>query len=294
MSSIEVKSVELTRQDRVELAKSNLNKFTNGEYRNKQGMIVKINHLIDVCNASTILYRKYPTLEVKELQELKTKVKSELTNMSVTSETTIAACLRLRKEFPDVNIVAQNFASANHPGGGFLTGAIAQEEACAYASTLYTSLAQDKIKTFYDENKRTGAYRMYNNDIIWSPNVAIIRNDINHQFLDEPCLINFISCPGVNNKVAPKSSNVDARSKWDLKSNNVMEHRIRGILTVAKYHNAQILVLGSFACGVFAQDPNIVAKLYAKVLNEFAFQNIIFAIPSSTSNNHVAFKKYFK
>ena len=56
--------IELTRADRVELAKSNLNKYQNGEYRNSKGLLVNIKDFICRCNQGTILYKKYPTLDM--------------------------------------------------------------------------------------------------------------------------------------------------------------------------------------------------------------------------------------
>lgn len=58
--------------------------------------------------------------------------------IEVTSETTLAAARRLCTETTGTTDVAcLVFASAKNPGGGFLSGAQAQEEAIARASALY-------------------------------------------------------------------------------------------------------------------------------------------------------------
>jgi uncharacterized protein (TIGR02452 family) len=44
----------------------------------------------------------------------------------------------------DGKITVLNFASAKKAGGGFLNGAMAQEESLCYSSNLYTSLAKNK------------------------------------------------------------------------------------------------------------------------------------------------------
>jgi hypothetical protein len=65
------------------------------------------------------------------------KTGTEPTHIEVTGESTLAAAARLAKTGP---VLALNFASAKNPGGGFLSGAQAQEESLARASTLYASL----------------------------------------------------------------------------------------------------------------------------------------------------------
>jgi uncharacterized protein (TIGR02452 family) len=62
-----------------------------------------------------------------------------------------------------------NFASAKNPGGGFLNGSIAQEEALAISSGLYRTLT--KLPQFYDANKKsTSAF--YTHHAIYSPSVG--------------------------------------------------------------------------------------------------------------------------
>lgn len=58
-----------------------------------------------------------------------------------------------------------NFANRHSPGGGWLNGAMAQEEALCYRSSLAMSL-----------NKRL--YPMERSEAIYSPYVLIMRNDL--------------------------------------------------------------------------------------------------------------------
>jgi uncharacterized protein (TIGR02452 family) len=55
--------------------------------------------------------------------------------VEVTNETTLAAAYRLGGD-----VACLNFASARNPGGGFRTGAQAQEESLARSSALYPCL----------------------------------------------------------------------------------------------------------------------------------------------------------
>src|SRR5437660_11114872 len=60
------------------------------------------------------------------------------TSIEVANETTFQGLLRLAAH--GGHIACLNFASARNPGGGFLGGAQAQEEALARASALYQCL----------------------------------------------------------------------------------------------------------------------------------------------------------
>jgi uncharacterized protein (TIGR02452 family) len=60
----------------------------------------------------------------------------------------------------------------------------------------------------------------------------------------------------------------------------------------------QHLVLGAWGCGVFQNNPQEVARYFAKLLNQNGlfvncFQHIIFAVLSSKYNNIAPFEKAF-
>jgi len=61
-----------------------------------------------------------------------------------------------------------------------------------------------------------------------------------------------------------------------------MRQRLRLVLAVAARHGVEALVLGAWGCGVFANDPAQVARLFAEALAEPAirgrFRGIAFAI----------------
>ncbi|KAF5354627.1 hypothetical protein D9756_005656 [Leucocoprinus leucothites] len=93
-----------------------------------------------------------------------------------------------------------NFASARNPGGGFKTGARAQEESIARSSTLYPSLTCSIGQQFYDyhhsitdKGKNTG---YYSHAIIYSPSVLVFRNDAGTWV--RPFEIDILTSPAVN------------------------------------------------------------------------------------------------
>ncbi len=73
------------------------------------------------------------------------------TSYEVTNETALDAVRRLTGDGFS-NIMCLNFASAKNPGGGFLGGAIAQEECIARASGLYPCLL--KAPAYYSFHRK--------------------------------------------------------------------------------------------------------------------------------------------
>jgi uncharacterized protein (TIGR02452 family) len=66
------------------------------------------------------------------------------------------------------------FASARRPGGGFLTGAQAQEESIARASALHACLRV--VGDFYAYQRRRPELT-YSDRVIYSPAVPVFRDD---------------------------------------------------------------------------------------------------------------------
>ena len=87
-----------------------------------------------------------------------------------------------------------NFASAKNPGGGFLGGAIAQEESLAVSSALYPTLM--KHMEMYNYNRSQHTY-LYSDYMIYSPDVIVFRND-KGELLESPYQLSIITSPAVN------------------------------------------------------------------------------------------------
>ena len=71
------------------------------------------------------------------------------------------------------------------------------------------------------------------------------------------------------------------------------------ILAVAAIHKHDTLILGAWGCGVFGNDPYMVAKLFKRHIDSDhfhgLFRHIIFAVldPSKKHDNTIAFEQTF-
>jgi len=87
---------------------------------------------------------------------------------SVANEATVKAITDFAKSGRS-RVGVLNFASAKNPGGGFLNGAMAQEESLAASSGLYRTLLRNE--EYYTANRACGSM-MYTDYAIYSPDVA--------------------------------------------------------------------------------------------------------------------------
>ena len=164
-----------------------------------------------------------------------------------------------------------NFASAINPGGGYLSGSKAQEESLCRASMLYESLK--KQNDFYKFN-RENYTPLYNDRMLYVPNVPIIRNDT-LELLDNYELASFIVSPAVNRRKAYSEGIRDEKLIVDI-----MSKRIEKIVKLAISKKPTVLILGAFGCGVFGNDREVVYDIFEKCIREFVPVEIkvIFAV----------------
>jgi uncharacterized protein (TIGR02452 family) len=139
---------------------------------------------------------------------------------------------------------------------------------------------------------------LHNDDIIYTPDVAIIKND-DYDLLREPLFIDVITCAAPNLREKNVSNYNQERepapdiSPEELKALHVA--RARQILNAAVQNFVDVLVLGAFGCGAFRNDPEVVAAAYKEVLPEYRkyFKAIEFAVycRGKDTENYEAFKK---
>ncbi|KAM5349020.1 hypothetical protein ACJ41O_008843 [Fusarium nematophilum] len=202
--------------------------------------------------------------------------------IKVINEDTLNAAIRLsqsasaqdpRLRNPHVAVV--NFANRHSPGGGWLNGAMAQEESICYRSSLALSLKRSQ-------------YPLSGHDALYSPYVLVMRHDHAHGHrlmvkdssavklpIVSAVTIAALHHPKVHT-VTEKSRNPfsSAREKRVFSSSReraITKNKMRLALRAAAYHGHRMLVLGALGCGVFKNPPEDVAHCWLEVLMEEEF-----------------------
>jgi uncharacterized protein (TIGR02452 family) len=176
------------------------------------------------------------------------------------------------------------FASARRPGGGFLTGANAQEESLARATTLHRSL--ERCPEFHARH-RTDLDLAYSDALIVGPG-AVIR-DAAGNLLGRPVRCAFVTA------AAPNLEAMRGPQPRDLAQvPAILARRAGRILDACAAHGHRRLVLGAWGCGVFGNDPAVVAEAFRRGLAERPFfEAVTFAVPNAGSPQHRAFASAF-
>lgn len=230
----------------------------SGRYRNGSGAEVVIGEAVRAAVAGTRHHLPDEVLAVRD-------VEPGLATVEVTHESTLQAAHRLG---PDAACLV--FASAKNPGGGFLSGAKAQEESIARASALYPCLLA--APEFYAFHRELGDLR-YSDRVIYSPLVPVFRDDRGN-LLDQSYPTSFLTAAAPNLGAIVRNQPTHAT---DVPA--VLARRARRVLEVAAAHGHRTIVLGAWGCGVFRNDPATVAGAFAEALQVVdRFDHVVFAI----------------
>lgn len=273
----------MSREIRTKWANETVSICGTGSYITPNGRRVELKPQIEAAINGTVLYSPESPPRSRESRPTST------TLVEVKNETTCYALGRLFRAGGHVGCL--NFASAKNPGGGFLTGAQAQEEALARCSALYPCLL--KAPLYYERN-RANHSAIYLDLVIYSPLVPFFRNDAGI-LLEQPILASVITAPAPN-----AGAVLQNEPKCASAIEPALRRRAELVLTIAQDHGIQSLVLGAWGCGVFRNDPQKVAKIFADLLKPAgrfagAFSRITFAVfdRSAGETTHRAFAEVF-
>lgn len=257
MAALRQQELRLPRPVATELGVSAVEFSERGSYVNTSGVEVDISAKVSAARQGKVsLAPGDPLLDHQAVNFAETEVQ-------VTNETTLGAAWRLTKS--GRRPLALNFANGVHPGGGFLHGALAQEEVLCRSSALYSTLVGDPMYEAHRERSRADSTDW----AIYSPDVPVFRADSGRE-LEKPWLLSFVTC------AAPYAPAIGQPESGDL-----LQRRIHRVLAIARACGYSTLVLGAWGCGAFANDPVRTARDFRGALEtEFsgAFSHLVFAI----------------
>lgn len=278
----------VNRSTRMELANQTVEIVGHGFYTSAGGRVVNFAEQVRACLVATRF------LPPQELERLRKEVLSRpggqfRTTFEVLNETTLAGIARVLSAGQGP-VAALNFASAKNPGGGFLKGSQAQEESLARSSALYASLL--RAREYYDFH-RASKSALYSDAMILSPGCPIIRDDAG-RLLDQPRLATFIT------SAAPNAAATAVNRPEELvEIPKVFHRRAEYVLGLAASEGYRQLVLGAWGCGVFGNDPTLVAGTFSAHLRTGAwagrFERVVFSVldTSPAQRTLLAFQRAF-
>ena len=227
--------------------------------------------------------------------------KAKKARIVVSSKRSLEAAEEYAKQGKKVCVL--NFASATNPGGGVVNGSSAQEECICRCTTLYPCLNNNDLWTSFYVPHRKSANPIYNNDCIYTPNVCVFKSDVN---FPEPLprgdwwKVNILTCAVPNLRERPSNiMNPHAGYKpakvTPAELETLLISRIKRIFEVVVANENEVLILGAFGCGAFRNPPEIVAKVFYNVMQDFLgyFDTIEYAIYHTEREvaNYEAFQK---
>jgi uncharacterized protein (TIGR02452 family) len=232
-----------------------------GRYAAPSGRIVHIRPALDASAERTV---EYPP----ETPIAAARTTTAHARISVENATVLEVGRRLADAGP---VAALNFAAAGHPGGGWLTGARAQEESIARASGLCGAIDGRQMYAYHRQRPDP----IYSDWTIYSPDVPVFRTD-DGTLLEEPWAMSILTCAAVNGYALRTAAPHRMR---DVPQ--VMAKRTARVLSIAAVHGTRRLILGAWGCGAFGLDPKMMAGIFKDALHgEFvnAFDVVVFAV----------------
>ena len=158
----------------------------------------------------------------------------------------VSACF----EYENGKTAVLNFASYTLPGGMYMEGSMAQEEALCHASNLYEVLSN--LPDYYEYNNSHKNKALYTNRGLYSPDVCFFNEFGNMKKYD----VITVAAPNKTAYMQYINNATEEQNDQALKS------RIHFIKQIALENDVETLILGAYGCGVFGQDPHLVAQCF--------------------------------
>jgi uncharacterized protein (TIGR02452 family) len=241
-----------------EVAQETMQALREGKFTTPSDKVVVLD--FQKMKEGTVIYNVAPRVENTD--------SDRAMEYSVINADSVEAGLSLLGEGYKVAVV--NFANENTPGGGFINGARAQEEAICRSTGLYASIAPSENEGLFPSGTR---YKIPVCGCIYSPDVPVLRATEAEDFAwreDAPTL-NFISSAAYHPRNRPVEEGLYKEG---------MRMKIKAQIQTAIDQKCSALVAGAFGCGAFGNDPIFVAGLYKEELAKRpgAFEKVVFAV----------------
>ncbi|MBR1797557.1 MAG: TIGR02452 family protein [Clostridiales bacterium] len=226
-----------------------------------------------------IIYEK-DALEVSDLRRFEEKA-----SVKVTGRRTLEAAYLHRND----HVAVLNF-TWERPGGRVAEGEDGQQESLCRCTTLKPCL--DACEDSFYKAKSRMLTPDFNNDVIFTPGVTVIKEDDYSPLLmpdTEWFDIDVISC--IPPDFASSRSGSRYQNPKDFNCSGVRltwihEKRLRRILDVALANGCDTVILGAFGCGRAKNPVDIVAQGMADALKDYmyAFKNVEIAVHDKFNN----------
>ena len=250
------------------------------EYRNKN--YVSLLNTLDLINNDITINNSLSNSKAKVYTESSFDKKSMgyKTKVSLNNSTVVENILNNRNKKLCTLILSSGIINNN-------SGLDDSQEASAYrASTLYKLVDNSYcLREYYSLNKKSKNIKTDNclyvsNVLFFKDNNDIILGEKNKTYSDI-----IISCPPDLSK--------DSISSNDLY--RIVYNRLKRVFNAAIDNNGETLILGAYGCGRAENSPEVVSKVFKRLLNEYDgyFKEVIFAIKSKNEFdiNFSTFKK---
>lgn len=239
-----------------------------------------------------------------------TEVRTELTTLGLTppkrnkpapvivvnADTLVAA--RVMAWEDKYKVCVLNMANAYAIGGGFCSGAAAQEESLFRRTNLYARLGRKEEVEHIERDIRGGIAPQFQGVIprsathalhpipststVYTKNVIVFRDEESkgYRYLLKPYLVDVVSAAAIDR--GRNGTNAPLDQPMSEEELRITEHTIVSTIMRAAVEGAECLVLGALGCGAFANPPEAVSRLFYKALKEKQlaqlFKIVVFAV----------------
>jgi uncharacterized protein (TIGR02452 family) len=251
-------------------------------------------HVRKLVQAHTIVHLSKQAKEFKPGKAVAMVIEDKRTSVGHSLDCVLEVlpkdCLVAARELVNAghSVCLLNMANQHIPGGGYATGAGAQEEDLCRRTDLLKSLPGK----YPDKDNGFGEFT-----VLRSTQVTVFREGQAEGYaFCKPFQLNVVSSAAYNLSHEKKRTYKDPKNDDYAEG---MKRKIRGQLRAAEEMGDRCLVLSAFGCGAFHNDAAKVAQFYLEVLHEKEFEGVFdiiqFAvIPNSSETNNDNYSKFLE